>query len=976
MLLKRTKIYLTALFFLFLTAIHLNGTGQDKIKVHYKIEDGLLSNMIYTILQDQKGFIWICTDNGVCRFDGQVFKRFSTANGLPDNDILNIAADGEDRIWMSTFNRNLCYIWHNEIHTKQNDSNLANLDFRSYLKLHAILNSNIVFNDEGMSMSYMTSVSGKVEKLVSNKKALDIGSFYIRFNTRQIDLYTHHHDSVCSYKLTFPPSTELKMYRAGLNEFLVVTPDGNYKGIVRDGKIKVTLINHNNYTRNSFFFSGNRLWSVDVNNAIFPLDSSMNPVLKEKFKIGRVTVIYFFIDRNGGYWIGTKGDGVYYIPNNSMSTFDADNGMHSDNTAFSYVSHEELFVLLVNRKIQAIKNNNIEFKSVDIPNRCKGRMNTLFVNDDFIVSGGDVGHLFSYSRKTGRRFCITDVGSVKDIEADYENNILLATSNHIYSFDLSAQKAFPITKKRQTCVKRINRNTIIAGSVNSIQCIHYPVGCNHIDSIRVIAESKLNNTTIADIQVCDAFIAVATVEAGVYLYNYKYNILQHFSVKDGLTDNNCKHIFIDSKQNVWISTSMGITKIVLGKLIHDFRVEKITTFNGLATNNINSVYQIGKNMYAASSKGVIQFAENLLETEKDNPEVYIPEISINGRNVKSDTKEITVQPDSNSLKIEFSGIDFKSFGNIRYFYRIRGFSDEWKESFSKSIVIDRLKPGKYIIEVHALSSNNVWSRYPARLTVHIIPYWWQHTFFKWLIAFLGIFVTFYITKYFLNRKYQRKLSDEALKKHITEVELKALKAQINPHFIFNTLNTIQYFIQNEENERADMYLNKMSKLIRTTLNFSNESSIALADEIEYLRTYLDLESLRFDDDFNYSIEAKCLPGLLSFKIPTMVLQPHVENAIRHGLKPVKTGLKQLRVRFYADDSYLVCEVEDNGIGRRKSAGINKGNIQIHTSQGEGLSYSKLEMYKQETGKDATIFVTDLYVNDIATGTLVTLKIEL
>lgn len=973
-LLKRTKENLTTFFFLFFAVIQFSVAGQDKIKIHYKIEDGLLSNMIYTILQDHDGFIWICTDNGVCRFDGQTFKRFSTANGLPDNDILNIELDSEGRIWLSTFNRNLCYIWHNEVYTKLNDTNLANLNFNSYLKLQDKVHSNIVFRDEGFGIYYITSVTGQVKKQFSSKNTLDIGNFYIRYDGYQIDLWTQSNDSVCSYNLPFLKRTELKIYRFGPDEFLIVSPNGNYKGIVRENKIVLSLINHNNYTRNSFFFRDNRLWSVDVNNAIFPLDSSANPVLKEKFKIGQVTVIYFFIDKKGGYWIATKGDGVYYIPNIKMGSFDINSGLQSDNTVFSCTSHDGLYVLLANRKIQAVKNNSVDLKSVDIPNIFKGRMNTLFVNDDFIVSGGDIGCLFIYSKKSHKRFNTNNIGSTKDIEPDYDNNILVATSNHIYSFDLSARKAFSVIKGRQTCVKRIDSNTIIAGTVNGIQSIYYPVGCNHPESIRVLAECRLNNTTISDIQVCGAFIAVATVEAGVYLY--KDNMLQHFSVKNGLTDNNCKHILIDSRQNIWISTSMGITKIHTGKSIRDFRVEKITTFNGLPTNNINSVTQIGNHIYAASSKGVIQFTENLLEMEKDHPEVYIPEISINGRNIKSDTKEIAIQPDSNSLSIEFSGIDYKSFGHIRYFYRIRGLFNEWKESFSKSIILDRLKPGKYVVEVYALSSNNVWSLHPARLTVHIIPYWWQHTFFKWLIALLGIFMTFYLTKYFLNRQYRQRLSDEALKKHITEVELKALKAQINPHFIFNTLNAIQYFIQNEENERADIYLDKMSKLIRTTLNFSNESSIALSDEIEYLRTYLDLESLRFDDDFSYSIEEKCLPALVDFKIPTMVLQPHVENAIRHGLKPVKTGLKQLRMRFYIKDNYLVCEVEDNGVGRNKSAQTNKENIQIHTSQGEGLSFSKLEMYKQDTGKNATIFVTDLYVNNTATGTLITLKIEL
>ncbi len=964
------QIYLITLVLMF---AFIASYGQNKLKIHYKIEDGLLCNKVYVIAQDSKGFMWLSTDNGICRFDGQTFKRFSTSNGLPDNDLYGMDIDSKDRVWLSTFNRNLCFIQNNEVHTRFNDTNLAKFKVTDYLTFESKLHTSLLVNERGRGDKYYLNQDGKIVQTQSLFSILNLGDYYIKYRTKELILTNTHHTVLDSLDTNFLKKQPYKLVQSASNEFILSTSTGNYKGIIRRKKIELTLINQFDYSKHRLLYKGNQLWSISQNNILCPLDANFNLLHKDEFNLGSIKVMCFFVDRQGGYWIGTEGDGAYYIPNTTIKLYDQSSGMVSENTTLSYANHDELFVLYTNGVIQQMKNNAFANKNIHVSNYCKGRISTLFVNDDYIVCGSDLGDLFVYSRKNHTIHCEHKLGSIKDIEADCDNNIFLAMSSSVCSYDIARNKLCPIIKSRQTCIKRINNQIVLAGSVNKIQEIYYPIHGN-TDSIKLLHSFTLENTTISDIQKQDSILVIATVESGIYLYsNYQY---QHISTKNGLTDNNCKSVFIDQAHNIWVSTTRGINKIKIKNSIHDFSLEKITTFNGLTTNNINSINQIGNYFYAASSKGILQFPENILSADSNHPEIYISEISMNNRNVQTNVHELFVPPDSNNVKIEVSGIDYKSFGNMRFFYRIKGLFSEWKESPSKIFTLERLKPNQYTLEVYALGSTNLWSVHPAKLKINILPYWWQHILFKWLITLFGILLIYLITKFFLNRQYQKKLTEEELKKHITEVELKALKAQINPHFIFNTLNAIQYFIQNDENEKADNYLNKMSKLIRSTLNFSNEASINLSDEIEYIRTYLELESLRFDDDFSYTLENSIPTSLLNTQIPTMVLQPHIENAIRHGLKPKKGGLKKLTLRFSADESNLYCEIEDNGIGRKNSAELNKNSQLIHTSQGESLSNSKLEIFKKIRKKEVSLDIIDLYKDSQASGTLVKLKIQL
>ena len=201
--------------------------------------------------------------------------------------------------------------------------------------------------------------------------------------------------------------------------------------------------------------------------------------------------------------------------------------------------------------------------------------------------------------------------------------------------------------------------------------------------------------------------------------------------------------------------------------------------------------------------------------------------------------------------------------------------------------------------------------------------------------------------------------------------MQALKAQINPHFVFNCLNSIKGFIFDRDYVQADKYLDKFSDLMRSTIDNSDASIISLQNEISYLDNYLQLEKLRFEEKFNYKIEVAADIDKEEFFVPAMLLQPYVENAIRHGMRFLENRKGQININVNKENNFLVCKIDDNGIGREKAAELKSKRHVEYQSKGMNISRRRAELY------NITQQVTDKKdENGNATGTTITVKIPL
>jgi LytS/YehU family sensor histidine kinase len=328
----------------------------------------------------------------------------------------------------------------------------------------------------------------------------------------------------------------------------------------------------------------------------------------------------------------------------------------------------------------------------------------------------------------------------------------------------------------------------------------------------------------------------------------------------------------------------------------------------------------------------------------------------------------------NSVEVNFTAPFYGNQSLLQYRYKLTGADTGWKYNGSNnSIRFTSLNPGKYIFQVAASVNGVDWYDSDNKITLYITPPFWKKGWFLALMAATLIMLLIFL---FLRRmkqlKKQQALKTEKLKTDaIKELQLSnlrhdlaaskltALRSQMNPHFIFNALNSIQQYILQGNITEANRYLSKFSKLQRQVLNQSDQNFIPLDKELEVLNLYLELEQLRFENGFTYKIEVNKNVDTDEIKIPPMIVQPFVENAIWHGLMP-KQDNRNLVICFeMSGDEILVCTVADNGIGREAAARLKNGNQSEHKSRGLSLVYDRLNILSQQYGKAFKAEVKDL-----------------
>ncbi|WP_423737322.1 ligand-binding sensor domain-containing protein [Chitinophaga caseinilytica] len=311
----------------------------------------------------------------------------------------------------------------------------------------------------------------------------------------------------------------------------------------------------------------------------------------------------------------------------------------------------------------------------------------------------------------------------------------------------------------------------------------------------------------------------------------------------------------------------------------------------------------------------------------------------------------------------FLGIDFKSLQyhgeKLQYFYQLEGLDKDWVPAENVlSARYTKLPPGEYTFRVKSMNTAGIFSRNTTSLKIVIRPAFWQTGWFRTLLILLaaGLVYGYFRFRMYLVKKEAR--SRAAFREELSQLEMKALRAQMNPHFIFNALNSIQTFMLKNETDTALAYLSRFAKLIRNVLDHSQLNNISITRETEMLENYLELERLRLDGRFDYTItiDPDLEPDFA--EIPAMVLQPFVENAIWHGLQH-KDEHGHLHIRFTREGQQVHCVIEDDGIGREAATALKQHTHPAHVSRGLQITKDRLQIYNSRYNMDASFDIDDL-----------------
>ena len=428
-----------------------------------------------------------------------------------------------------------------------------------------------------------------------------------------------------------------------------------------------------------------------------------------------------------------------------------------------------------------------------------------------------------------------------------------------------------------------------------------------------------------------------------------------------LTSVPAKDIF-RTNDDMWLTTGQSITQLDIA----DGALQQFTRNEGLPRAGRNGYERIDQledgRMFLSGRRQFGIFYPEGLEPALQPPVPYFAKVSVDGierplSGLGLSLSYITMDPDQNSIAFDFSAISYASQINNRFRYKLEGVNADWTQAGfgSEGPTYTNLSGGNYRFLVEASNSEENWGA-PAIIEIEVKEYWWQMLWVRIALTLAAIGILYVVYRIRIQRMHEQ----NALQMQVVDLERKALQAQMNPHFIFNAMNSIQNLIAKGDERNAMFYLGRFGKLLRSVLDNSNFKFVSLEKELELLKNYILLESLRFEGTFKYKFEIDPSLTYSDVKIPGFIIQPIIENAIQHGLIPRK-GDGQLNIRLESKGASVVCSVEDNGVGRVASSKSNKNSDK--SSVGLKILESRLTSYHKSGMEYEAIRFEDLFAKD-------------
>lgn len=922
---------------------------------NYTTDDGLPSAEVHYCMQDTAGYMWFATDNGLSRFDGYEFKNYGPREGLKHNVIFYMQQDPKGIIWLATMHGQLYYIDKDSIHAFAQNEVIEKINTKPnfikdfYIapdgsKYLAIFSEGILkFSNTGDYEQHFPS------SLNTPGIALNIGKRWLtgtqsppnslsaKHNDQQLNLNSNSLIEIqtdSTFVLNINPLTkrtissggwikQLKNNRMlGLRTSVIFEYKGENLVWDREADFDLELKSFIQDTKDRLLLGLLRGKGIRRYENIEALRTNDF----EQFLDGN-SITHIFQDRWGAYWIGTIENGIFYCPDFDLKIYDTSSGFPNNHiTALDFKANHQAYIGFRNGQVllfDFLQNrldmmpplaNNIVYDLWYDPSR-----------QDLWATDGRPNLLDKGKWKTQVYSIDSPVSFSKKMTKSRDKNLIWGgghlgfgsvnldtKTKDLLSFDLGI-------RNRTLRVWEDQQHRIWIGNVNGL----FEFKNNKLEPPQPFYEPfKTRTEDIAELS--DGTLVIATKGEGVLFW--KENKFHQLTTTEGLTSNMLENIYVDDKDRIWVGTIEGLNKIT--RTGDTFKVEKYTTFHGLPSNEITRVTSHQGQVWIATTKGLLQWKEKGRSDFSPSPIFETTQVNNSPTDLHK-TPNLTY--DQNDLEIHFLTINYHQNGNIPYRFRLN--DDDWNYTKNKSVNFADLPPTAYRFEVQSQNENGDWSK-SSILNFKIHPAFWQTWWFILLSisALIGIFVLIY------RYRLQQVKHNAQVEKEINELERAALRAQMNPHFIFNCLNSIQNFIVQNDALNASRYLAKFAQLVRGTLNASMEKKILLQNEIKLLENYLNLEKLRFKDKFNFSIHVDPQLNIFELTIPPLLTQPFVENAILHAFSE-NGKIGHIQIDYLKKKEMLEISIRDNGIGIFQSQRQKKA-IESDMHKGVGMSISK------------------------------------
>jgi len=888
-------------------------TGQVYNYAHYTTRDGLAGETLYTITQDAQGFMWFATETGLSRFDGQKFKNFTVADGLPANEVFGFYEDSQQRLWIKSYSNEPCYYFKGRMHNKSNTPELKSLVMTS--QLHAILETRqgaIIFTDETGEMAVLEK-SGMVRKYGKGQFQIELSDVLAGegFTSLMLRLPGKLHAALDSYYTTnsyFANNTVVKDRAVFIliskeplqnrESWLWDNGNGRHKRIVRPERLQALPVD-GDLQLESYRKGGAGIFNLKT--------GKQTATFLPEFVVNGI-----YQDRDGNIWFGTKWNGLFKLSNKDIFslTFNADNT--SPAVQFVHADKGNIFA----------GDDNGNFWQITTPITKPHQVPYGYTKKQLAETVGwlqqnAAGRCINYN---GSDFLhLNYLGISQGVKTLFlsGDTLLFAASNGVFITTPGMPSMLQrIHEGRATCAIKFN-GCYYVGTLHGLKVYN---------SVGQLLSTPLSNRISFMTPGQEGVLWVSTYDNGVYaLMDNK--IVTTINTRNSMLSSNLSRCIFYKDNNIWVGTDKGICRI--GLTDTSYKVAALyNQNNGLSSDIINTIFVNDGMVYAGTSAGLNIFSDRVATTDTA-VNLTFTRISIADTNIDLDQPLILPHKD-NRISFDFSAISFSS-NKVTYQYRLLGLSNQWQKTAEQTLSFLSLPSGKYRLQIQAFSPSGGRSTVIEKafdVKQSVLEYWW----IRLLLALLAGAIIFLIV-YLRIRKIRRTEAEKReMGRRVIELEQMALRAQMNPHFIFNCLNSVQHYILKKDAAGANFYLSQFAGLVRQTLENASKLLITLQEEITYLKHYIELERLQVNYPFDYSINispAIITSGLL---VPNMIIQPFIENALKHGLGKKATG-GYLSIDIRKDAGLLHWTITDNGPGINHAKGMGQP---AHRSRGISL----------------------------------------
>jgi len=968
--LKINTFYKTILVCFVNVLIAVSANAQKYQFLQYTIGDGLVHSQVYAACQDDKGYIWFATTGGLSRFDGQTFVNYTKDDGLLNNKIKSLHKDNQGNIWIGSqggltmFNGSTFKTFPFPKKQKDLGNEIFSICQAKDSSLWLATNKSGVANFKQGKYTFLSTKDGLNHFFIRSVTCDDEGVIWI--GSRK-GINTYKNGKLSIFRINGKINVNVSDIKVG-----------------RKGEIFISTINQGFYS----YFRGNtkkeknfpsinvRSIHIDANQTIWL--ASKTGVIKldnnyqfwdEKIGMPSKDITQVFSDNEDNIWMCTRGQGVLRLTNEALTSYDQ-LGLN-EVMSITQDKHRNLWFGTYSQGI--VKYDGKKYHKISTKDGLTNNtVWSLYVDRNDVVWAATTEGVSVYDGDIFQSFSSMN-GLLDDkITAIYKDGdkMIFGSKSGLTILGRDGFKSYPIGKKLtgrniRTIEKKQGKYWLgVNGGILSFSLKEgyqqYQVSDASDNIVYAIKKDKKGNLWIGSTN---------------GLYYRKGSDFIRINYDKRSSSNNINFLLFDRHEMLWLGSDNGVFEVDVNNYLETGLVSVLhysdrVGLKSLETNLGSAFEDRSGFLWFGTNGGLMRY--NRSKDTKRNKE-FTPELSLSSVKLfmqevdwdkYSDSIDVTsglpvgliVPYTENHLSFFFNGISHYNPEKVNYQFKLDGFDEEWYVPEQNFMTYPNLPFGKFTFLVKSKVGDGKWVE-SKPFSFVISPPFWKAKWFLLICIFLAFLIGYAIYRWRTdvnNRKQQTQQLE--YKSKLMGLELQSLNASMNRHFIFNALNSIQYYINRKDRISANRYLSSFAKLIRKNLDSTTAKNnmVSLAEEIERLELYLGLENMRFQDKFEYQLTINPSIDIEIYNVPSMLLQPFIENAIWHGVLPSKKKGKILIDIDKQEDQSIVFSIQDNGIGVDVSRENKSTSGQVHESKGIMITNGRISLLQKITNENIFI----------------------